>query len=90
MTEFIDKHFVPLLWAASVLAFVVLALALLLFWKFLTDYERTRKAMTRVIQSITGLRKAAKGDATADDDLAATISKPMKAVKPLVEKEPEL
>ena len=87
MIDFLDKHFNALLIAAGVL----LLLALMLFRAYMTDYERTRKAMTRFIQSITGLRKAAKGDSTADDDLAATISKPMPAVKPpVVEKEPEL
>lgn len=90
MTDFIDKHFTPLLYAAGIVAFVVLTLAIVLFRQLTTHYERTRKALLRLVQLVLGLRLAAKGDATADDALAKTMSEPMKAVPPRIEKEPEL
>ena len=74
MTDFIDKHFQPLLIAAGVVAFIVLTLAVILFHELVRHYHRTVKAMTRFVQFISGLRRATKGDATADDDLAKTIT----------------
>jgi hypothetical protein len=74
MMDFINKHFTPLLYAAGILAFVVLVLSVVLFRELAVHYDRTRKAMMRFVQFVSGLRRAAKGDATADDDLAKTIT----------------
>lgn len=93
MSAFIDKHFVPLLIAAGILAFVLVCLSVVLFRELTVHYERTRKAMLRFVQFILGIRQAAKGDATADDALAKTVSEPFKAVadprisKPKIEEE---
>lgn len=74
MIDFIDKHFVPLLYAVGILLFVALTLAVILWRELTIHYERTRKAATRFVQIILGVRLAAKGDEKADDALSKTIT----------------
>lgn len=80
LLQLVHDHFNALLISAGVLLAVVLALGAVLWHDLMTHYEATVKAARRFIQILTGLRKAAKGDATADDDLAQTISQPQKPV----------
>lgn len=70
----IAEHFNVLLISLGIVAFVVVSLSVVLFRELTVHYDRTRKAMLRFVQFVLGLRKAAKGDATADDDLAKTIT----------------
>ena len=78
--QLLHEHFTAILATAAVLCAVLLTLVVLLFHEFVAHYERTKRAMVKLVQSIVALRKAAKGDATADDELAKTISQPMDAV----------
>ena len=70
LLAFIDKHFVAVLMLLGGL----LILCALLFRELVVHYQRTKKAMLVFVQFILGIRKAAKGDDTADDALAKTIT----------------
>lgn len=70
LLAFIDKHFVAVLMLLGGL----LILCALLFRELVVHYQRTVRAMTRLVQLVLGLRLAAKGDERADDALAKTIT----------------
>lgn len=74
MWDFINAHFKPLLIAAGIVAFVLLTLSLALFYELMTQPDKTRRAVTRFVQTILGVRLALKGDDRADDALSKTIT----------------
>lgn len=75
MWDFIDKHLVPLLIAGGVLLAITLLIVAYLYRQLAgPHYKESVRALTRIVQTITGVRKAVKGDATADDELSKTIT----------------